>query len=330
MRENMQKQRKTLSLGLLAAVVLMIMTCMTAVKTFAAGDTYTVKVQSGYLALRTAKAYDYTNEIGALYTGETVTTIDTSDSTYWYVYSPKLDKNGYVNKNYLVAASTTATVETKSVTVPAYTVTLSSGYLALRSGADSSSSSEIGQIQNGEKLLVADSTSTAQYWWVYAPSLGKLGYVNRNYLTAGATLTVAATSYTAKVSSGYLALRNAKAYDASNELGKIYTGETVQVLSSGDSQYWYVYAPTLGKFGYVNKDYLAAGASSATYTTMTVKVESGYLALRTAKAYDYANEIGKLYTGDTVQVTEKNSEQYWYVYAPSLDKYGYVNKDYLY
>ena len=62
---------------------------------------------------------------------------------------------------------------------------------------------------------------------------------------------------------------------------------------------------------------------------MTVGVASGYLALRTAKAYDAGNEIGKLYTGDTVQVIDSSDYQYWYVYAPSLGKSGYVNKDYL-
>ncbi len=332
MRENRKMQHRTLT-GILAAAVLMaFLTVFSAVTVLAAGDTYKVQVSSGYLALRNAMAYDQSNEIGSLYTGETVTTIDTSNDTYWYVHSTKLNKDGYVNKNYLVAVPTAATPETQSVTVPAFTVSVSSGYLALRDGADYNTSSEIGQLQAGEKLLVSDSTSTAAYWMVYAPSLGKLGYVNRNYLTSGTTLTVAATPYTARVTSGYLALRTAKAYDSSNEIGKIYTDETVQVLSAGsNTQYWYVYAPTLGKFGYVNKDYLVSTGSTATYTTKTVKVESGYLALRTAKAYDSANEIGKLYTGETVQVTEESStEQYWYVYAPSLDKYGYVNKDYLY
>ena len=61
----------------------------------------TVSVAKGYLALRTAKAYDENNEIGELYSGDTVQVQDTSDSTYWYVYSPKLNKSGYVNKNYL-------------------------------------------------------------------------------------------------------------------------------------------------------------------------------------------------------------------------------------
>ena len=66
-----------------------------------AASTYTVVVDKGYLALRTAKAYDSRNEIGELYTGDTVDVTDTSDSTYWYVYSPKYGKSGYVNRNYL-------------------------------------------------------------------------------------------------------------------------------------------------------------------------------------------------------------------------------------
>ena len=73
---------------------------LTARESFA-GTMYTVSVSKGYLALRTAKAYDKSNEIGELYTGDTVEVTDTSDSTYWYVYSPKLNKSGYVNKNYL-------------------------------------------------------------------------------------------------------------------------------------------------------------------------------------------------------------------------------------
>ena len=60
-----------------------------------------MSVKTGYLALRTAKAFDSRNEIGELYTGDKVEVLDSSDGTYWYVYSPKLGKYGYVNKNYL-------------------------------------------------------------------------------------------------------------------------------------------------------------------------------------------------------------------------------------
>ena len=57
-----------------------------------------------------------------------------------------------------------------------------------------------------------------------------------------------------------------------------------------------------------------------------MKVKSGYLALRNAKAYDDANEIGQLNNGDTVQVQDSSGSTYWYVYSSRLGKSGYVNK----
>ena len=211
-----------------------------------AGTMYTVSVSKGYLALRTAKAYDDKNEIGELYSGDTVQVQDTSDSTYWYVYSPKLNKSGYVNRNYLVG---------------------------------------------------------------------------------GGTANTGGASYTVSVSKGYLALRTAKAYDDQNEIGELYSGDTVQVLDTSDSTYWYVYSPKYDMNGFVNKDYLVGGS---TFATKSVSVSKGYLALRSAMSYDESNEIGELYTGDTVVVIDSSNSQYWYVYSTGLMMYGYVNKDYLY
>ena len=62
---------------------------------------WTVKVEKGYLALRNQAAYNDSNEIGRLNTGDTVELIEKEDSTYWYVFVPKLGKEGYVDKNYL-------------------------------------------------------------------------------------------------------------------------------------------------------------------------------------------------------------------------------------
>ena len=107
---------------------------------------------------------------------------------------------------------------------------------------------------------------------------------------------MAGDMYNVKVDSGYLALRTAKAYDYNNEIGELYTGQSVEVQDTSDSTYWWVYAPTLGKSGYVNKNYLVRSSSSY-IGSATVKVDSGYLALRTAKAFAYENEIGSLYTG---------------------------------
>lgn len=211
----------------------------------ASADTYTVRVETGYLALRTAQAYDYRNEIGKLYTGDTVEVEEYGSGDYWYVYSAKLNKYGYVNNNYLYYSGITGD-----------------------------------------------------------------------------------TDYTVSVATGYLALRTEKAYDYRNEIGKLYTGDTVEVIDSSDSGYWYVYSCKLDKYGYVNKDYLIAPVTVSGpkyYVTGTTY----YLALRNAKAYDAANEIGKLHNGDYVYVQNTSDSTYWYVYAPQLNKYGYVNKNYL-
>ena len=305
----------------LFALVFTLSLPVTAKESFA-GSIYTVSVAKGYLALRTAKAYDSRNEIGELYTGDTVEVTDTSDNTYWYVYSSKLNKSGYVNRNYLVggAASTGGSN---------YTVSVAKGYLALRTAKAYDSRNEIGELYSGDTVQVQD-TSDSTYWYVYSPKLNKSGYVNRNYLVGGAVSTGGA-SYTVSVTKGYLALRTAKAYDSSNEIGELYSGDTVQVQDTSDNTYWYVYSPKLNKSGYVNRNYLiGAGSSSPSVVTKTVSVAKGYLALRTAKADDENNEIGELYSGDTVQVQDTSDSTYWYVYSPKLNKSGYVNKNYLY
>ena len=280
----------------------------------AAGTTFKVKVADGYLALRSEKAFDKSNEIGQLNTGDLVEVTDRKDPTYWYAYVPRLDKSGYLDKNYIQVAESTATSN------DSWTVKVKSGYLALRNTAAYNDSNEIGRLNTGDMVLVKDS-SDSTYWYVYAPKLGKSGYVDNRYIYNSGLWTV-------KVDKGYLALRNQAAYNDSNEIGQLNTGDTVQVKDTSDAHYWYVYSPLLDKTGYVDKDYLI-GASETTVQSMTVKVDKGYLALRSAKAYDKNNEIAQLNTGDTVEIIEKEDSTYWYVFVPKLGKEGYVDKNYL-
>ncbi len=227
---------KRIFVFMIALALAMPMTVQTG---WAATTSYTVTVADGYLALRNAKAYDDKNEIGKLYTGDTVDVTDSSGSTYWYVYASRLKKSGYVNRKYLANASSERTVSVKS------------GYLALRNAKAYKSSNEVAELYTGDKVQIADA-SDGTYWLVYVPGLGKGGYVNKDYLVKASEV----VTKTVKVKSGYLALRNAKAYDDANEIGQLNTGDTVQVQDSSGSTYWYVYSPKLGKSGYVNKNYL--------------------------------------------------------------------------
>ncbi len=207
--------------------------------------TYTVSVAKGYLALRTAPDYDSANEIGALYSGDTVKVCDTSDSTYWYVYAPRLNASGYVNRNYLMGGEQVC---------PTYVVSVAKGYLALRTAPDYDSANEIGPLDSGDTVQVR-STGYGDYWYVYAPRYQCSGYVNANYLHEMGSYAGAGV-YTVHVSKGYLALRTEMSYDSANEIGALYNGETVYLQSTTGTKYSYVYAPSLGCYGYVNADYL--------------------------------------------------------------------------
>lgn len=321
-------KKKQIILPFLAATALTISAPGNIYDAQASVNTYRVNVATGYLALRTEAALNTANEIGELYTGDLIEVTDYTGATgYWYVYSPKYDRYGYVNNDYLDAITSSGGSSYNTI----WTVRVKSGYLALRSAKAFDSSNEIGQLYTGDTVWLSDS-SDPTYWYVYSPKLNLYGYTDQNYLYGGNTGSTGTTTYfgetrTVHVNSGYLALRTMKAYDSSNEIGQLYTGDTVQILETSDPQYWYVYSPKYDLNGFVNKDYLSGGTA---YSVKTISVAKGYLALRSAKSYDTSNEIGQLNTGDTVQVIDSGDSAYWYVYSPKLSNYGYVNKDYLY
>ena len=114
-----------------------------------------------------------------------------------------------------------------------YQVNVAKGYLALRTDTAFDSRNEIGELYNGDLVEVMDYTGATGYWYVYSPKLNCYGFVNQEYLYTNEDMD-AGTSYFGEtrmvsVSKGYLALRNMKAYDASNEIGELYTGDVVQL-----------------------------------------------------------------------------------------------------
>lgn len=168
-------------------------------------------------------------------------------------------------------------------------------------------------------------------------------YINKREgtVTYESTDVLSGDPYKVSVSQGYLALRSKPEYDDANEKGKLYTGDGIFVKDYSNPQYWYVYAPRCQDYGYVNKDYIVKNSNASDTSTSsssynfpviykTVKVDKGYLALRSEKSFNSGNEKGELYTGDVVEVRDSSDPTYWLVYSSKYNDTGYVNMNYLY
>lgn len=291
--------------------------------------------------------------VAKLDNGEKVSLVEKGDDRYWKVYVEAEDVTGYIDYHYL-------TNKSDAVMEPAtkYVNVGKDETLTILSTPDTEAVS-LGVAESGEEVTVL-AMSGDQYSYIYAPGKSAFGYVESSKLSDEKTEIkeedAAATAntqqapqktgdllgpgnppanyqgvYYINVSKGYLALRNAKAFDASNEIGKMYNGDYVYALRTNE-QYWYVYSPSLGSYGYTNSDYLVSSYASVNIYNDNVyyaNVSTGYLALRNAKAFDSANEIGKIANGQEVDVIDFSTGTYWYVYVPDLDAYGYVNSEYL-
>ena len=71
-----------------------------------------------------------------------------------------------------------------------------------------------------------------------------------------------------------------------------------------------------------------SGIDSLEYPDMMVTGLNTTLGLRTS-AIKSDNEIGQLENGSRVHVIERTTDEFWCVYSRSLQKYGFVNSDYL-
>ena len=81
-------------------------------------------------------------------------------------------------------------------------------------------------------------------------------YFDNNFAGSAQQMQNSQAVKTVSVASGYLALRNAPSYDASNEFGKLYSGDTVQVVGAASGSYVQVYSAKYGAYGWVNAGFL--------------------------------------------------------------------------
>lgn len=296
---------------------------------------------------------DSADVVAKLSLGDEVELISADSVTYYFVKSKADDVKGYVKKVFLTDEKS-AVCKDEELFAEKQTSLFDT---------KKDDHKEIQKLNAGTSVTVLAKTS-GDYWFVNVTNSKTYGYVkcmelssskptssskaassksnkdNERKIGAGAAPTNY-ESYDASVASGYLAIRSAKAFDSSNELGAMNNGEQVYVVDKSTGLYWYCYSPKLGVYGYVNSDYLTTSTyksqqqgNGTDYTVWTVSVAQGYLALRSAPAYNDANIKGKLYTGNVVYVYPDSyvnfSDEYWYVYSPSLNMWGYVNSNYIY
>ena len=151
-------------------------------------------------------------------------------------------------------------------------------------------------------------------------------------MTLTATSAIASANYTDYVANEIGVNVRQSASASSARLGGLYKGDAVDVvavLGNGWTQINYG-----GGRAYVVSDclsYTKPAAENKSHITRgfgTVRVDSGYLALRSEPAYAYENEIAHLYTGDKVQYAGDACGSYVTVYTES-GKFGWVNENYL-
>ena len=144
-----------------------------------------------------------------------------------------------------------------------------------RSGASTSAAS-IGSVPAGTQVEVLD----LQNGWNLIRYNGMTGYIHGGNL--GDSYTVAPSNsstrayydnnftqnanriansaqgpHTVNVTDGYLALRSQPTYDDSNVIGQLYTGDTVELISTYNTgSYVEVFSPKHGAYGYVNAGFL--------------------------------------------------------------------------
>ncbi len=302
---------------------------------------------------------DNSTVLAQLELGTEVQLLGEDSPTCYYVYYEAKNLTGYIKSNYL-------TDEEFAV------CKCENWFTAKQTPLYDTNDSDQNEMQQLEKntAIVVISKNSGDYWYVNVKDTKTFGFVKcteissqkseektsskkqntaskagntnrQGYFTGYGNAPSYYTTYYAKVEKNYLAIRSGKSYDSSNELGRLYTGDTVYVVDSSTGQYWYCYSPYLGIYGYIDSGYLVTNKPSGSnyysgsnnYTVWTVDNVKNYLALRTSPAYNASNEIAKLYVGDVVYVYSYSysnfTDTYWYVYSPAYG-WGYVDSNYIF
>ena len=195
------------------------------------------------------------------------------------------------------------------------------------------------------------SSSITGYSFIYSHTLGVFGYIDSYYICPEYSEATPGLTY-------YINDDNTPVYNdqyCSEQLRTLNRNDTVIVTAKVVNGYWLI-KDRNDIYGYVSlyslseekvkkkeeskpeskpesnkeSDYPTGygDAPESGYKVYKAIADKGYLALRNGKSASDENIIGELYYGDKVYVIDSSS-YYWYVYAPGLGMYGFVNSEYI-
>ncbi len=310
-------------------------TTPTATATTSPPKTGTVKISSNTLNVRKGPGTQY-DRIGSVKKGATVTIL--GEQSGWYKISYN-GGTGYVSKEYVVvngtAPSTTPTATATTSPPKTGTVKISSNTLNVRKGPGTQYD-RIGSVKKGAAVTILGEQSG----WYKISYNGGAGYVSKQYIQVGgssatSTPTTPPTETktgTVKVSSNTLNVRKGPGTGYAR-IGSLSNGAKVTI--TGEQNGWYKISYN-GGTGYVSKEYIQAGGSSATTaptkapdegtgTTGKVAISSGSLTVRKGPGTSYA-KVGSLYKNDTVTILETGSDWHKISYGGTT---AYVSAQYI-
>ncbi len=236
---------------------------------------YAVFYVSGAASVPIYENENGTKQSAILKSGDRTYLISSSVTGYTFVYSEALDGFGYVDSYFLTPDYSEVTKgETYYVTddnTPAYSDKYCSSELFELNRNDAVS--VMAKVSNGF-WLICDKNGTYGYVSMYSLSEEKVKKKTESKHESKAESKPEDTApsddriigfgdfpeteysvYNAAAETGYLALRSEKSSDASNIIGELYYGDEIYVIDTSDV-YWYVYAPSLGMYGYSDSRYI--------------------------------------------------------------------------
>lgn len=243
----------------------------------------------------TADALYGSEEVGEVKSGDRVSVVRRDVQGYTFVYSPTLERFGYVASQYLADYSEEATIGEVWYVRPAQAKLYS----------DTEQTVELEDVVMNDMVTVLVKRTDGK--WRVADKQGNIGYIDKGLLSEKKVKPEVASKKnesSSKSESKHESKRESKQESKSEKAASSRT----------------VSASPVGK-----------GAPPERYTEYIVDVDVGYLALRDIPSADESELLGKLYYEDTLYVID-TSGSFWYVYSPSLGMYGYVtgSSDYLY